>query len=269
MTAPGISDTTIVNAVVAYGSQRGDAFTIISAPDLSPDENDVDSVQYWAAGLTKSSFAAVYYPDVLIADPLIGSSNITRSVSNAGSVLGAFADNDQRVGVWRTPAGTSAFLRAVVQPSRALSADRLSSLNSGYNPINVIRRVNTIGPCIMGGRTLDQRQSDRYVGIRRSLSFVRSSLQSLLEYALFEPNGPDLWADVTARLENFLGLYYQRGALRGAREPEAFYVTCDATNNPPSSVAAGELHVTVGVAVEYPAEFVIIDLVQHQESVRN
>ncbi len=148
-------------------------------------------------------------------------------------------------------------------------SSRPSSLNSGYNPINVIRRVNTIGPCIMGGRTLDQRQSDRYVGIRRSLSFVRSSLQSLLEYALFEPNGPDLWADVTARLENFLGLYYQRGALRGAREPEAFYVTCDATNNPPSSVAAGELHVTVGVAVEYPAEFVIIDLVQHQESVRN
>ena len=121
----------------------------------------------------------------------------------------------------------------------------------------------------MGGRTLDQRSADRYVGVRRSLSFIRSSLKNLMEYALFEANGPDLWADVTARVENFLGLYYQRGALRGAREPEAFYVVCNSTNNTAATVASGELHITVGVAVEYPAEFVLIDLVQHQESVRN
>lgn len=269
ITAPGVSDTTIHNAVISYAEARGDCFAVVAAPNLIADEADVDSVQFWSAGLTKSSYAAVYYPSVLIPDPLIGSAGVLREASAAGSVLGAFASNDAQIGIWKTPAGTTAYLRGIAQPSRKLGEDALASLNSGYNPINVIRRVNTVGPCIMGGRTLDQRNADRYVGVRRSLSFIRSSLKNLLEYALFEANGPDLWADVTVRVENFLGLYYQRGALRGAREPEAFYVTCNSTNNTPATVASGELHVTVGVAVEYPAEFVLIDLVQHQESVRN
>ena len=267
--APGVSDTSTHNAIINYSEARGDCFAVVGAPNLIADEGDVDSVQFWAAGLTKSAYAAVYYPSVLIPDPQIGSAGVLREASCAGSVLGAFASSDAQVGVWKTPAGSSAYLRGIAQPARKLGDDALASLNSGYNPINVIRRVNTVGPCIMGGRTLDQRSADRYVGVRRSLSFIRSSLKNLMEYALFEANGPDLWADVTARVENFLGLYYQRGALRGAREPEAFYVVCNSTNNTAATVASGELHITVGVAVEYPAEFVLIDLVQHQESVRN
>jgi phage tail sheath protein FI len=267
--APGIVDQSIVNAVINYAAARGDCFAVVSAPDLSPSELDVDGVQYWASALVKSPYAAVYYPDVVIPDPQSGPAGILRTASNAGAVLGAYSANDVQVGIWRTPAGTSAYLRGISGPSRLLKQTELDSLNSGYNPINVIRRVNTVGPCIMGGRTLDQRSSDRYVGIRRSMSFIRASLTDLLEYALFEVNGEDLWADVTVRVENFLGLYFQRGALRGSREPDAFYVTCNGTNNTASTVASGELHLTVGVAVEYPAEFVVINLVQHQESVRS
>jgi phage tail sheath protein FI len=156
----------------------------------------------------------------------------------------------------------------VTQTSRTLSQNQLDVLNSSSTPVNVIRRVSSTGICIMGGRTLDQRMADRYVGIRRSLSYIHRRLKDLTEFALFENNGPDLWEEVNIRLSNFLGLYYQQGALRGAREPEAFYIVCDASNNTPTTIQNGELHVTVGVAVEYPAEFVIIKLTQSQGSVR-
>jgi hypothetical protein len=141
-------------------------------------------------------------------------------------------------------------------------------MNLLTHPVNPIRVINGVGTCIMGGRTLSQTHADRYVGVRRSFSYIRSRLEALTEFALFEVNGPDLWDTITTRLENFLGLYYQQGALRGAREYEAFYVLCDETNNNTNTISAGEVHIEVGVAIEYPAEFVVIKLTHNQTSVR-
>jgi hypothetical protein len=91
---------------------------------------------------------------------------------------------------------------------------------------------------------------------------------ALSEFAIFEVNGPDLWEEISIRLNNFLGLYFQQGALRGAREDQAFYVRCDVTNNSAASISAGEVHIEVGIAIEYPAEFVVIKLTHNQTTVR-
>jgi phage tail sheath protein FI len=55
---------------------------------------------------------------------------------------------------------------------------------------------------------------------------------------------------------------WQQGGLKGTAPTEAFYVLCDGTINTPSVVAAGEVRVQVGVALQYPAEFVTITLTQ-------
>ena len=55
---------------------------------------------------------------------------------------------------------------------------------------------------------------------------------------------------------------YSSGALKGRSAAEAFYVTCDATNNPSYVVEAGEVHVEVGVALSSPAEFIVINVSQ-------
>lgn len=263
ITAPGNTSLNVHGLVSEYCRTRGDSFCIIGAED-----GEAVGMPTWAASLSKNSFTAVYYPDIWVPDPQAGPSGVLRKTSNAGAVLGAFSSNDANVGVWRTPAGTSAYLRSAARTTRTLSQYDLENLNSADSPINVIRRINGIGLCIMGGRTLDQREADRYVGIRRSLSYIQRKLKDLTEFALFEPNGPDLWREITARLENWLGLYYQQGALRGRREPDAFYVQCNATNNTPATIQNGEVHITVGVALEFPAEFIVIRLTQSEGSVR-
>jgi phage tail sheath protein FI len=59
--------------------------------------------------------------------------------------------------------------------------------------------------------------------------------------------------------------------VRGARlaQPDtvaivdaAFFVTCDATNNPPETRMPGELYVDIGLAPVRPAEFVVIRITQ-------
>jgi phage tail sheath protein FI len=50
--------------------------------------------------------------------------------------------------------------------------------------------------------------------------------------------------------------------LFGATPEEAFYVKCDAENNPPDTREAGQLIIEIGVAIVRPAEFVIIRITQ-------
>ena len=50
--------------------------------------------------------------------------------------------------------------------------------------------------------------------------------------------------------------------LKGATTSEAFYVVCNSTNNTAVTVDNGEVHIEVGVALQYPAEFIVINLSQ-------
>lgn len=252
-------------ALASYASTRGDSFAILDTPALLNDASVSEVLS--AVSVPVSSYAAVYYPWVSIIDPQRSGGNIQKQIAPGGVVLGALAKSDAQFGPWRSPAGTSLPLSNVVAPVRILTDTELDGLNTGVPPINAIRAVPGAGVCIMGARTMDQSNADRYVSIRRSLSYIIANLKNISEYALFQPNGTELWEDLTAKMEDWLGRYYQQGALRGTREPEAFYVKIDASNNTPATVAAGEVHIEVGVAVEFPAEFVVITLTQNQGSI--
>lgn len=253
---------------VEYVDRRTDSFAILDTPyqatlaDLSAGEIETSLYQSLASPVT--AYAAWYYPWININDPLRSRSGVQRRVAPGGAVLGAYARSDTKAGPWVAPAGTGLSLSGVSAPSRTFSEDELSALNSGAPAINVIRPVSGSGVCIMGARTANNANADRYVPIRRSLSYITANLKSITEYALFQPNGQELWDDLTIKINDWLGRYYQQGALRGAREPDAFYVKIDSSNNTNASIAAGEIHIEVGVAVEFPAEFIIIQLTQTQ-----
>jgi phage tail sheath protein FI len=115
----------------------------------------------------------------------------------------------------------------------------------------------------MGGRTLLQDgTANRYVNMRRSLIYIRKSLRDLTQFAVFENNGERLWAQLRTSISVFLTGYLNQGGLRGAVPAQAFYVKCDAENNSDADIANGEVHIEVGVALQYPAEFVVITLTQ-------
>jgi phage tail sheath protein FI len=91
---------------------------------------------------------------------------------------------------------------------------------------------------------------------------LRRSLESGFAWTTFEPNTPKTWKDLEDRTNAFLTELYSLGMLVGGNPAEAFFVKCDAENNPPEQVDNGLLVCDIGVAPVSPAEFIMISLVQ-------
>jgi phage tail sheath protein FI len=143
-----------------------------------------------------------------------------------------------------------------------LSNTQLDSLNDGTNPINVIRYVPGNGIVVMGGRTILNSPGDRYINVRRSIIYLKKQLTDLSAFAIFENNDSHLWTQIRIVLNEFLRGYWQAGGLRGNSIDQAFYVQCDSTTTSAADILNGRVNINVGVAIEYPAEFVVISLGQ-------
>lgn len=223
-----------------------------------------------ADGISASSRAAVYYPHVFIQDPLGKSSGAVRKIGPSGAVTGIYLGTDTAAGPFKAPAGVNARISEAIALERALSPAELDQLNTGVSVagsqltnINAIRNLPGAGIVVMGGRTTKQDgTADRYINMRRSLIYIEKRLNDLLQFAVFENNTEVLWARINTVIGGFLNEYRNQGGLRGTTAAASFYVKCDEENNTPNSIAAGEVHVEVGVALEYPAEFVVINLSQ-------
>lgn len=218
----------------------------------------------YAGTLTATSYSGVYYPHVYIADPIGRSSASLRKLGPASSVAGLFMLTDRQAGPFKAPAGIRANLSGVVAPEVTLSSSDLDALNSSASPVNAIRALPGAGTVVMGARTLKQTSgtADRYVSMRRSLNYLRKRINDLTQFAVFENNNETLWAQVRTVLSVFLNEYRNQGGLRGATPADAYFIKCDAENNTATDIANGIVNIEVGVALEYPAEFVVITLSQ-------
>lgn len=116
------------------------------------------------------------------------------------------------------------------------------------------------------GRTLagnDQVGSQwKYVPIRRLALFLESSLYDGTQWVVFEPNDETLWGQVRMNVGTFMQGLFLQGAFAGTTPQQAYFVKCDAENNPPASVALGVVNILIGFAPLYPAEFVVIQIQQ-------
>jgi phage tail sheath protein FI len=155
-------------------------------------------------------------------------------------------------------------LTGVVAPEVTLTSTQLDDLNSGLSPVNAIRALPGAGTVVMGARTLKQSgaTADKYVSMRRSLNYLRKRITDLSQFAVFENNNETLWKQIRTVLSVFLNEYRNQGGLRGAVPADAYFIKCDAENNTPTDIANGIVNIEVGVALEYPAEFVVITLAQ-------
>ena len=79
----------------------------------------------------------------------------------------------------------------------------------------------------------------------------------------FRTNDALLRSTLVHSLNVFLTAIWQTGGLQGAQPSDGFYVKCDATNNPPAIVDAGQLICEVGIAVAAPMEFIVFEI--HQD----
>lgn len=262
LNVPGLvgttSSATDVNNLLTYvAGNKPSVFVVLDGL------NDTVSNQLTAAALyNTTSQAAVYYPSLVIPHPTSPAPGATLTVPNGAAVIGRYISTDASRGVFKSPAGLEARLSGVVSVA-ALTSANLDSLNSAVKPVNAIRYIPGSGIVIMGARTLDQSYANRYVSVRRSLIYLRKSLSDLTQFAIFEPNNFALWNRLSSTVENFLTAFWQQGGLSGQTPADAFYVKCDEDNNTPLQVQNGEVVIEIGVALQRPAEFVVIRISQY------
>jgi hypothetical protein len=135
----------------------------------------------------------------------------------------------------------------------------------GLNPrgVNCIRNLNG-NIRVWGARTIggDANADLKYINVRRTLLFIRESIDEGTQWVVFEPNTSALWAKIERNITAFLLNVWRDGALFGDTPEQAFYVKCDAELNPPEVRDIGQVITEVGVSIVRPAEFVIFRISQ-------
>lgn len=255
----GDSDGSDVQNGLIEWAEANNSFAVLDTPEGL----EVSAALTYSSGLTKSSHGAAYYPNFYISDPLGRSSAALRKVGPSGAVAGLYIQTDKTSGPFKAPAGIYASIRGAVALEKAFTSAELDSLNSGAAPLNALRNLPGAGIVSMGARTLLQDgTANKYVNMRRSLLYIKKNVGDLSQFALFENNDERLWARLRTVLGGFLNDYRNQGGLRGETPADAYYVKVDTENNSNDTIALGEVHIEVGVALQYPAEFIVINLSQ-------
>lgn len=204
-----------------------------------------------------SSYAAMYYPWIEVAD-LSDSPKTTKFVPPSGHVVGVYNRVDGQVGFHKAPANE------IVGGAMNVELNLTKGEQGVLNPIgvNCIRSFPGRGIRIWGARTLSSDGSWRYINVRRLFIVVGASLDSGMQWVVFEPNDHTLWAKVRRDVNAFLSTIWLTGALFGTTKDQAFYVKCDEELNPAEIRDLGQLIIEIGMAPVKPAEFVIFRLSQ-------
>jgi len=215
----------------------------------------------WPAVTSDQDYAAVYYPNLLVADPVTGA---TITQGPCGAVAGVWASTDDARGVWKAPAGTAAGIAGISDLTVHIDDGESGVLNPVA--VNCLRTLPLVGSVSWGARTaagLDEMPSQwKYIPVRRTALFIEESVRRGTQWAVFEPNDEPLWSSIRLNISAFMNSLFKQGAFQGSKPADAYLVQCDASNNPQSSIDQGILNILVGFQPLVPAEFVIIHIEQ-------
>ena len=258
---PVFSDADIYavqSALVQMCEAHRDRIALIEPPiNAALDTGDALSrARAWRSRFD-SQYAALYYPWLSVVDPLRNASNnVTRYIPPSGHVAGQYANTDLTIGVYKAPA--NAQLQWVQDVTFAIN----DSMGGVLNPLGIdaIRSFPGRGIRVYGARTVASDPNWIYVNVRRLMMMIEKSIYLSTQWAVFEPNNYLTRIKITMSLTTFLTTLWQQGALMGSTPQAAFFVICDASNNPETNVQNGILIADIGVAPSQPFEFVVLRL---------
>ena len=262
---PGETDAPTITQLQTFCKGKR-AFYIVDPPQLSTVAGLTASGPAGAGGVSvigpDVSYAAYYFPWVKAPDPLFG--NRPALFPPCGFVAGIYAATDASRGVWKAPAGIGAGLSGVLGLQFTLTDLENGDLN--IQAINCLRNFKVFGDVVWGARTLDGNDQTgsqwKYVPIRRLALYIESSLLAGTQWVVFEPNDERLWSQIRLNVGAFMQGLFLQGAFQGTTPQKAYFVKCDAENNPQSSIDLGIVKILVGFAPLFPAEFVFIEIQQ-------
>ena len=249
---PGYRDdaSTILNLLIGHASRMRYRIAVLD----SGDGESVADVRVLRAKLD-STYAALYYPWVTILDP------VTRTEINvppSGFVSGIYARNDINRAVYKAPANE------VVNLAIGFETLLNKAQQDVLNPlgINCFRFFEDRGFRLWGARTISSDPEWKYVNLRRYFAYLEHSIDKGTQWAVFEPNGEQLWANVRRTISDFLLNEWQTGALLGDKPEKAYFVRCDRSTMTQNDLDNGRLVCLIGVAPLRPAEYVIFRIGQ-------
>jgi phage tail sheath protein FI len=220
----------------------------------SADNQSVNQVRALRAGLD-SKYAALYYPWVVVLDPL---TQREIPLPPSGFACGIYARNDRTRAVYKAPANEIVDL--ALRFETTLSKGQQDVLNP--EGVNCFRYFPGRGYRLWGARTISSDPEWKYVNLRRYFAYLEHSIDRGTQWAVFEPNGEALWANVRRTIEDFLLNEFQMGALLGEKPERAYFVKCDRSTMTQNDLDNGRLVCQIGVAALRPAEFVIFRIGQ-------
>tara|TARA_B100000131_G_scaffold110724_1_gene107703 strand:- start:15790 stop:18858 length:3069 start_codon:yes stop_codon:yes gene_type:complete len=261
---PGLRHESVTDYAVESTERRFDALFIMDIEEkdtvdayvtasLDQNVNVTNTVNRFGGRSMDSSFAAAYFPDVVITDPSTAT-NVQCPPSVA--VLGAFSLNDAVAHPWFAPAGfTRGALSSVVESQVKFNRTNLDELYTvDVNPLTSF--PHTPGVVVFGQKTLLAAQSalDR-VNVRRLLIDVRRKVKRVANSLLFEPNRTETLARFSAAVTPILTQIQQQQGL------DRFKVQIDTTTTTQADVENNTIRGKIFLQPTRSVEFISLDFV--------
>jgi len=253
----GITDPDFQLAMAELCSNRMDCVAILDTP--SDKQGIQDAISYRRETLhLDSSYAALYTPDVLAADQY---NDIRLYVPPSGFVAAAYARTDSDYESWFAPAGMARGDLKVAGIREVYDQAKRDALYESQ--VNAIRVISGSGIKIWGADTLQVQPSAlSNMSVRRLMIVLEKTIANTLLYGVFDPNDQTLRSRIEMSCRMFLG------SLKDARGLYAFDAICNDSNNPPATIAAGDMHVDLWCDPVLPAKRIMFNAVVNKTGVR-
>jgi len=199
-----------------------------------------------------SSFAASYFPDIVVVDP---DKRTLVQVPPSVSVLGAYSLNDRIGHPWFAPAGFSrGALETVEMANVRLNRANLDDLYDA--DINPIAAFPGTGVTVWGQKTLMAASSalDR-VNVRRLLISIRRKVRNIANTLLFEPNRAETLERFNALVNPILQTIQEQSGV------DRYKVVIDTTTTTQADVENNTIRGKIFIQPTRTVEFVALDFV--------
>ena len=251
----------VVSELLSTAASRLDRLVLLDVPE---DQAAPAAALDWAKTMlpqdpVQRRAGSVYYPGLLVPDPLGGLTAPLRAIPPSGHVAGVISQLDRERGAYYTPANV--VLEEAVDLDPPLTGPEQEAVFAAG--LNLLRCAPGRGLQVWGGRTLDP--DHLYVAHRRLLHRLVRAVHQVADPLAFEVNGPELRLSLVRAVTSVLLAAFRAGALAGSRPQDSFQVVCDDTNNPPGA-DPGQLVCDIAVAPAVPMEFIRLRLLVSQQS---
>jgi hypothetical protein len=260
---PGIRETVVTDYAIEAVEGRFDAMYLMDIEEYNSVNSLItgsdqtysvtNTVTNFKGRALDSSFAAAYFPDIVVTDP---TTQTNVQVPPSVGVLGVMALNDRVAHPWFAPAGFArGALSSVLDTQVKLNRPNLDQLyDAKINPI--VAHPGRGGPAVFGQKTLLAAQTalDR-INVRRLLIDIRRQVRTVANNFIFEPNREETLARFSAAVTPILLRVQQQQGL------DRFRVQIDTTTTTQADVENNTIRGKIFLQPTRTVEFIALDFV--------